>query len=101
MSNKKINPSDFVKAAKNVVVCINVTSHKTRSGLEMPNTENKPEMGQVVAIGEGDKPIDFQIGDSIVFRRYTDNRVFMHGFEFNFIRFSTKEEFNDVLGIIQ
>ena len=54
MANKKINPSDFVKAAKNVVVCINVTSHKTRSGLEMPNTENKPEMGQVVAIGEGD-----------------------------------------------
>ena len=100
MADNKVDPKTVVQPAKNVVVCINVKSSKSKSGLYLPNTENKPETGEVVAIGEGDKPIDFQVGDIIVYRRYTDNRVFMHGHEFNFVRFSTKEEFNDVLGTI-
>lgn len=102
MSSKsnKPDPKKVVRPSKNVVVCVNVTSHKTKSGLHLPNTENKPEMGEVVAFGEGKKPIDFKIGDVIIFRKYTDNRVFMHGHEFNFVRFSDREEFNDVMGII-
>lgn len=81
-------------AAKGVVVCVAVQSEKTKSGLELVNTENKPETGRVVAFGEGKKPIPFEIGDVVVFRRYTDNRIYLSGTEYNFVLFK------DVLGVV-
>lgn len=101
MADKKFNIADYVKPSKNVVVCENVTMHQTKSGLSLPNTENKPETGRVIAFGTGDKPVEFKAGDVIAYRRYTDNRVFIHGKELNFIRFSTEPDTNDVLGIIK
>lgn len=83
-----------ILAAEKVVVCKNTKSQKTKSGLELPNTENKPEMGEVVVIGTGKKPVPFKVGDNIVFRRYTDNRIVVGGVEYNFI------QFKDVLGIV-
>ena len=88
--------------AKNVVVLIPPENQKTKSGLVLIDTENKTEMGVVYAIGEGKKPCDFKIGDSVVFRRYTENRVFVEGIEFNFVRFNVDDPtVNDVLGIVR
>jgi len=84
-----------ILAAKGVVVCINAKSHTTKSGLELANTDNKPETGEVVVFGTGKKPIEFGIGDVIVFRRFTDNRIFLGGVEYNFVLFK------DVLGVIK
>ena len=82
-------------AAKKVVVCVNAKTHTTKSGLELANTDNKPETGEVVVFGSGKKPIDFNVGDVIVFRRFTDNRIFLEGVEYNFVLFK------DVLGVIK
>jgi len=88
--------------SKNVVVCTPPQDQKTKSGLILQDTENKPEMGVVYAFGLGKKPCDFKVGDSIVFRRYTDNRVFVEGQEFNFVRFNAEDPTaNDVLGIVR
>ena len=87
--------TDKILAAKNVVVCVNAKSHTTKSGLELQNTENKPETGEVVVIGTGTPPVKFKVGDVIVFRRYTDNRIFLGGVEYNFV------QFKDVLGTIK
>lgn len=84
--------NEDVIPAKEVVVCTNVKSKKTKSGLELTNTENKPETGEVVAIGTGKKTLPFKVGDVIVFRKYTDNKVYVDGIEYNFVLFK------DVLG---
>lgn len=84
-----------IQPAKSVVVCINAKMQKTKSGLEIANGENKPETGEVVAIGAGTRTVPFKIGDVIVFRRYTDNRIFVGGTEYNFVLFK------DVLGIVK
>lgn len=87
--------------SKNVVVCTPPQDQKTKSGLVLQDVENKPEMGVVYAIGEGKKPCDFKVGDHIVFRRYTDNRVYLEGQEFNFVRFNAEDmTINDVLGVV-
>lgn len=87
--------NDEIIASKNVVVCVNMKSHTTKSGLELNNTENKPETGEVVVLGEGKPPVPVKVGDTIVFRRYTDNRVFLGSTEYNFV------QFKDILGIIK
>jgi len=82
-------------ASKEVVVCKNAPLQTTKSGLQVTSQDNKPETGEVVVIGKGTKPIDFEIGDYIVFRKYTDNRIFLSGIEYNFV------QFKDVLGVVR
>lgn len=83
-----------IVAAKKVVVCITAKETVSKSGLILNNAENKPETGEVVVIGDGKQPVSFKVGDMIVFRRYTDNRINIGGVEYNFIKFS------DVLGVV-
>lgn len=87
--------NDQIKAAKNVVVCKNAMTQKTKSGLELNHADNKPEMGEVVVLGAGTPPVKLKVGDTIVFRRYTDNRIFLGGTEYNFV------QFKDVLGVVK
>lgn len=88
--------------SKNVVVLTPPENQKTKSGLILQDTENKTELGVVYAIGAGKKPCEFKVGDSLVFRRYTDNRVFVEGQELNFVRFNADDPtVNDVLGIVR
>ena len=83
--------------AENTVICKNPPESKTKSGLHLAS-DKKPELGVVVAIGKPDKerevlPIEMKVGDTIVFRRYADNRIFIEGEEFNFI------DFKDIVGV--
>ena len=88
--------------SKNVVVLTPPENQKTKSGLILQDTENKTEFGVVYAIGEGKKPCNFQVGDSVVFRKYTDNRVFIEGQELNFVRFNAEDPtVNDVLAVVR
>ena len=76
-----------MKPATKVVIC-EAEASTTETGLELAQgEEKKPELGKVVAIGIGKKPVVFEIGDTIVFRRYADNRILVRGKEYNFIRF--------------
>lgn len=90
-----------IVAAANTVVCIKVEPEKTKSGLEIPvaDGKNAPEIGKVYDIGpekkKGDLPIKVAVGDRIVYRRYTDNKVLINSEEYNFI------DFKDIVGIIK
>ena len=84
-------------AAKEVIICKNLVGSTTKSGIVvMDDEKSKPELGVVMVIGSGELPsIDLKIGDTVVFRKYTDNRIFIDGEELNFIKFE------DILGVVR
>jgi len=85
-------------AAKDTVVCKNPAESKTKSGLVVPSGEQKPQLGIIVALGlprkDTEMPIEMKEGDTIVFRRYSDNRMFIDGAELNFI------DYKDIVGVL-
>jgi len=91
----KNNNHSEVVAANKVVICVNVKTQKTKSGLELSSSETKPEIGIVVAFGKGKKPVEFSVGDTVVYRKYTDNKIYLGSEEYNFVLFK------DVLGKVK
>jgi len=75
---------------------------KTKGGIIIPDTaKEKPQMGMVIAVGEGKKteegkliPLDVQKGDQVLFSKYSGNEIKIEGEEVLIMR----EE--DILGII-
>jgi chaperonin GroES len=63
--------------AKEVVILKDPGKQTTKSGLFIPQPEGKerPEIGEVVAIGKGIKPVAFEVGDRIVYRKYIEHSV--------------------------
>ena len=83
--------------AKEIVICVEA-EQKTSSGLDLGEAEkdkDKPTVGTVYAIGEGKLPLDVKVGDTVVFRHYTENRVFLDTVMYNFIRFE------DIVGVVK
>ena len=83
--------------SKEIIICTK-PSGTTSSGLETaaPTEKDKePELGIIYAIGEGKLPMKVKKGDTVVFRRYTDNRIFIDTEEYNFIRFE------DLVGVVK
>ncbi len=62
---------------------------KTASGIVIPdNAAEKPDQGQIVAVGEGKKndkgermPMDVKVGDIVVFGKYSGQTVKVDGEE--------------------
>jgi len=85
-----------MKPAKRVVICEPIKL-KTTSGLVVDvedKGEKPPEIGKVIEIGEGKKPVSFNVGDVIVYRRYADNKIVIQGKSYNFL------EFKDILAVL-
>jgi co-chaperonin GroES (HSP10) len=82
--------------SKEILICTNPAETKSKSGLIISSDEKskKPEIGIIYAIGIGDLPLPVEVGDKIVFRRYSDNRIFVDGVEYNSIGFK------DIVGVI-
>ncbi len=75
--------------AKNIVILKSVKL-TTKSGLESVETgRNAPEIGEVVRIGKGILPVKIKVGDTVVYRKYMENKVYVPqvGEELNFIDF--------------
>ena len=77
---------------------------KTKSGILLPETAEKerPEQGKVVAVGPGRKtnagkiiPIDIEVGDKILFTKYSPNEIKIDGKEYLIL----KQE--DILAILE
>ena len=83
--------------AKNVVILKDAGQTQTKSGLVVPqgSDKNRPEVGIVLKIGAGKRPLEFKEGDKIVFRKYMENRTFIGSEEFNFI------DFKDIVAVIK
>jgi chaperonin GroES len=76
---------------------------KTASGIVIPDTAaEKPDQGEVVAVGTGKKteagkiiPLDVKVGDKVLFGKYSGQTVKVKGEELLVIR----EE--DVMGVLE
>jgi chaperonin GroES len=75
---------------------------KTTSGIVIPdNVAEKPDQGEVVAVGPGKKddngkliPVDLKVGDRVLFGKYSGQTVKVEGDELLVMR----EE--DIMGVI-
>ena len=75
----------------------------TRNGIVIPDSaKEKPQEGEVMAIGKGKRledgkmvALDVQVGDRILFGKYSGNEVKLDGVEYIIMRE------DDVLGILE
>jgi chaperonin GroES len=76
---------------------------KTAGGIYIPDTaKEKPQMGEVVAVGKGRikedgsvQPLDVKVGDKILFSKYAGTEVKLNGSDYLIMRE------DDVLGILE
>ncbi|MCL5423350.1 MAG: co-chaperone GroES [Nitrospirae bacterium] len=86
-----------------VLVKYSEEAEKTAGGLYIPDSaKEKPQKGEVVAVGSGRvtddgklQPISVKIGDTVLFDKYSGSKVTMDDVEYLIIR----EE--DILGIVE
>ncbi|MEQ9288324.1 MAG: co-chaperone GroES [Cyclobacteriaceae bacterium] len=70
---------------------------KTASGIIIPDTaKEKPQAGTVVAVGEGtpEKPVTVNVGDKVLYGKYSGTEITIDGAEYLIMRNS------DVFGTI-
>jgi chaperonin GroES len=58
-------------------------------------TKDKPQVGELVAVGSGKTPMPVKIGDYIAYRKYGESAFLVKGQEYIFVGF------DDVLGVIK
>ena len=92
MSEPRRSASKIIPAKK--VVVIELVEIKSSTGIEYV-TEKKQETGKVIAIGEGKKPVEMKIGDTIAFRKFGEDKLVLGGKECLFVTFA------DCLGVIK
>ncbi len=76
---------------------------KTAGGLFIPDTaKEKPQRGEVVAVGKGKKtedgkiiPLDVKAGDKVLFGKYAGTEIKIEGQEYLIMRE------DDILGVIE
>jgi len=60
----------------------NESESRTSSGLYIPETaKEKPQTGVVIAIGEEDEDIKVQVGQKVLFPKYTGTEIKLDGVE--------------------
>lgn len=93
MNNVKIKP-----LADRVLIKPNMAESKTAYGIIIPDTaKEKPQQGNVVAIGTGKKnePLSIKTGDKVLYGKYSGTELKHEGEEYMIMRES------DILAIIQ
>ncbi len=84
MSNVNIKP-----LADRVLVQPAAAEEKTASGLYIPDTaKEKPQRGTVVAVGNGkkDEPLTVQVGDTVLYGKYSGTELSVDGKDFLIMR---------------
>lgn len=79
-----------MRPAKKIVILRDPPTQTDDQNFEWNNVRGdgkKPEVGLVVAIGKGEKPMEFDIGDTVYYERYLDNRIPFGTDLYNFVRF--------------
>jgi chaperonin GroES len=85
-----------------LVVKVKEEEAKTSSGIVLPDSaQEKPQQGEVIAVGSGEVidgkkvPLDVQVGDQVIYSKYSGNEVKVEGEQFLIIKQS------DVLAIVE
>ena len=77
MNKHKIQP-----LADNVLVQADVAEEKSAGGIIIPDTaKESPQKGIVLAVGKGkkDEPMTVQIGDSVLYGKYSGTEINVEG----------------------
>ena len=85
-----------------VIKRIEQGDEKTTGGIIIPDTaKEKPQEGEVVAVGKGKRledgkvvPLDVQVGDRILFGKYSGSEIKIDGLEYVIMRE------DEVLGVL-
>ena len=92
-----------IKPLSDYVVVTAVTEEVTKSGIVLPDTISKerPEKGEVVAVGEGRliengqrQMMSVKIGDKVMFKKYSPDEIKVDGKDYLIIKES------DIIAII-
>jgi chaperonin GroES len=85
-----INVSTVKPLGDRVFVKVSQAEEKTAGGIYLPdNAKEKPQMGEVVNVGEGkinDKgertPVDVKVGDKVLYSKYAGTDIKLGGDEY-------------------
>jgi len=83
--------------ADRVLVAPVPAEEKTAGGIIIPDTaKEKPQKGKVVAVGQGkkDEPMTVQVGDTVLYGKYSGTEISIEGQEYLMMRES------DILAIV-
>ena len=75
--------------ADRVLVAPDAAEEKTASGIIIPDSaKEKPQRGKVIAVGNGkkDDPITVQVGDSVLYGKYSGTEITVEGKDFLIMR---------------
>jgi len=96
MSIKNASP---IIPAKKIVLLKPIPLDSIGGGiLEVASTgseKDRPQVGEVLAIGSGKVPVEINVGDRVAYGRYADTRFLIKGNEYVFVKF------DDILGVIK
>ena len=96
MSARSISP---IIPAKKIVLLKPIPLDSIGGGiLEVASTgseKDRPQVGEVLAIGSGKLPVEMKVGGLVAYGRYADTRFLIKGIEYVFVRF------DDILGVIK
>lgn len=89
--------------ADHIVVKVINNEERTKSGLILPDTaQEKPQMGEVIAVGSGKVlengqklPLEVKVGDKIIFAKYAGSEIKLDGDPY--VIFSER----DVLAVVE
>jgi len=103
MGNKPVKPAKVRPLHDRVIVKRLAQDDKSKGGIIIPdNAKEKPQEGQVVAVGPGRRddngkivPLDVETGDRILFAKYSGSDVEIDGEEHLIL------QENDILGVIE
>lgn len=81
----------------NVLVKVQKMEKKTKSGIVLPESadDEKPQIGEVMAVGDDNEKIKVRIGQKIIFAKYTGTEIKLDNEEYLIL----KSE--DILAVVQ
>jgi chaperonin GroES len=90
MAAISINVSTVTPLGDRVFVKVSASEEKTSGGIYLPdNAKEKPQVGEVVAVGEGKRnddgsrsAVDVKVGDQVLYSKYAGTDIKLGGEEY-------------------
>lgn len=90
MAAISINVSTVTPLGDRVFVKVSASEEKTAGGIYLPdNAKEKPQVGEVVAVGEGRRnddgsrsAVDVKVGDQVLYSKYAGTDIKLGGEEY-------------------
>ena len=58
-----------------VLVKLVKVEEKTASGIILPGEKEKPNLGEVIAVGKGEKLSDIKVGEKVVYAKFSGTEI--------------------------